>query len=478
MATLTILEIVGFGFVVLELTALYLAYDAIMRARTSQGAVAWSIALISFPLISVPLYLLFGRSKFQGYVIARRISQDRLIPVVQSLNTKTPMLRAHFGGNERTFPTFESLAQMPFLKGNSTHLLINGEQTFEELFRDIERAQNYILVQFYIVKDDDLGRRLKAALLVKLNQGIEVYFLCDAIGSATLPSAYLEELRRAGAQALTFRCMTKFSRRLQINFRNHRKIVVIDGEIAYVGGHNVGDEYIGKHPVLSPWRDTHVKITGPAALAVQLVFIEDWHWVTQKTPPLTWQPKFSSQNDQRILTLPSGPADKLDTCSLFFVHAINLAKKRCWIVSPYFVPDESVVSALQLAALRGVDVRILLPEKNDNKLVYLAGFSFFQETISSGIKLYRYTKGFLHQKVMLVDDHLATVGTANFDNRSFRLNFEITMVFADENCNSMISRMLEDDFSLSHPVRLEDYEKRSRLFKLAVRVSRLFSPIL
>lgn len=477
MVTNTILHILGYVLILLEFMGIFFAYDAIMRSRTSQGAVAWSIALVSFPVISLPLYLIFGRSKFHGYVNAHRISHGYLSPVLENLKTKAPEFQAQFTATEHAFPVFEALVQMPFLKGNATNFLIDGEQTFKELFDDIKIAKDYILVQFYIVNNDELGRRFKSALLEKLRQGVKVYFLCDAIGSAALPSEYLEELRQAGAEANAFRCTTKFSRRLQINFRNHRKIVVIDGEITYVGGHNVGDEYLGKDPNLSPWRDTHVKITGPAALAVQLVFIEDWYWVTQKIPPLNWQPKFCHES-HRILTLSSGPADQLDTCGLFFVHAINLSRTRCWIVSPYFVPDESVISALQLAALRGVDVRILLPEKADHKLVYLAGYSYYRETISAGIKLYRYTKGFLHQKVMLVDDNLATVGTANFDNRSFRLNFEITMVFADAYCNEAVRRMLENDFAQSRLLSADDYEKRSWIFKLLVRVSRLFSPIL
>jgi len=200
--------------------------------------------------------------------------------------------------------------------------------------------------------------------------------------------------------------------------------------------------------------------------------------VTQQIPSLVWKPNLPDEVGQRVLALPTGPADLMDTCSLFFVHAINSARKRCWIVSPYFVPDESVVSALQLAALRGVDVRILLPEKADHKLVYLAGFSYFHEILDAGIKLYRYKKGFLHQKVMLVDDQLALVGTANFDNRSFRLNFEITMVFADQECNAAVLNMLDDDFKNSTAVTTDDYDKRSLIFKSLARISRLFSPIL
>ncbi len=473
-----ILTGVGYAYLALEVAAIFSAIDAVVRSRTSQGAIAWAIALVSFPLISLPLYFIFGRNKFEGYVKARRISHGNLSSVSTNLEVEAEKYRAEFAKNEQMLLAFESLAKMPFLKGNAAELLIDGEQTFKEIFSGIDDAKHYIVIQFYIVKNDNLGKRLKSELLRKLTEGVKVYFLCDAIGSAALPADYFNELRQAGAEAVAFRCMTKFSRRMQINFRNHRKIVIIDGHTAYVGGHNVGDEYLGRHPKLSPWRDTHVKIMGPAALAAQLVFIEDWYWVTQKIPPLNWVPHAQLEHGHRVLTLPSGPADRLDTCSLFFVHAINSAQQRCWIVSPYFVPDESVVSALQLAALRGVDVRILLPEKADHKLVYLAGFSYFHETIDAGVKLFRYANGFLHQKVMLVDDQLAVVGTANFDNRSFRLNFEITMVFADQACNAALRSMLENDFANSKLVTTDDYNKRSILFKLLVRISRLFSPIL
>lgn len=478
MSSELIFSLAGYFYLALEIVAIFSAINVIMRARTSQGAIAWAIALISLPVLSLPLYFVFGRNKFQGYVKARRISHRGLASFFGTFETNIENYRAQFSANENIFYTFEALAKLPFLHGNTTKLLVDGEQTFSEIFKGISQAQNYILLQFYIVKNDGIGKQLKSALLKKLDQGVRVYFLCDAIGSAALSTDYFNELQQAGAEAVTFRCMTRFSRRMQINFRNHRKIVIIDGHTAYVGGHNVGDEYLGKLPKLSPWRDTHIKITGPAALAVQLVFIEDWYWVTEQIPSLSWEPRKPDEVGQRVLALPSGPADQMDTCSLFFVHAINSSHKRCWIVSPYFVPDESVVSALQLAALRGVDVRILLPEKADHKLVYLAGFSYFHEIINSGIKMYRYKKGFLHQKVMLVDNQLSMVGTANFDNRSFRLNFEITMVFADKECNEAVSHMLEDDFKNSGLVTTDDYDKSPLIFKTVARISRLFSPIL
>ena len=260
---------------------------------------------------------------------------------------------------------------------------------------------------------------------------------------------------------------------LQINFRNHRKVVVVDGHSAYIGGHNVGEEYVGRHPRLTPWRDTHLHIQGPAAMATQLAFVEDWYWATRQVPELDWVPNTVCTPGQRVLILPTGPADVLDTCVLFFVQAINTAQQRIWITSPYFVPDEMVVAALQLAALRGVDVRIMLPEHPDHRLVYLAGLAFVQETVSAGVQLFRYQSGFLHQKVLLVDNDLAAVGTANLDNRSFRLNFEFTALIADHAFAAQVADMLSSDFAHCRRVAADELEVRPLAVRVAARAARL-----
>jgi cardiolipin synthase len=263
----------------------------------------------------------------------------------------------------------------------------------------------------------------------------------------------------------------------QINFRNHRKIVVVDGRVAYVGGLNVGDEYIGRDPGFGPWRDTHVRLEGPAVHAVQLAFLEDWYWAAQETPPLDWTPRPVSPNGQNVLVLPTGPADELETCGLFFVHMINAAQQRLWITSPYFVPDPQVMCALQLASLRGVDVRIMLPEHADHLLVYLSSFSYLEEAEQADVKIYRYQPGFMHHKVILVDDHLAAVGTANLDNRSFRLNFEITVLVDDHGFAAQVEEMLRRDFQQCERAHAEDLLQRSFWFRVAVRVARLMSPL-
>ncbi|UCE90416.1 MAG: cardiolipin synthase [Pseudomonadota bacterium] len=475
----TSITIFGLTFVALEAAGIAASVHAVMNVRTSQGAVAWAISLITFPFLAVPLYVVFGSRKFYGYVDARREGDLEIQHIAMSVSEKYgPVYRASFEGESLRYDAFERLAKMPFTRANDAELLVDGAETFGAIFRGIDSATDYVLVQFYIVRNDGLGRELKNRLLRKLKAGVRVCFLYDNVGSSALPGSYVEELKAAGAVVEAFTGYTRRVRRFQINFRNHRKIVVVDGHTAYVGGHNVGDEYLGLDPKLSPWRDTHVRVTGPSAITVQLSFLEDWYWACHNVPELSWTPKAASARETKVLVLPSGPADELETCGLFFVHAINAARERVWIVSPYFVPDESVVHALQLAALRGIDVRILVPHKADNRLVQLAACSYFEEMVSVGVNIHSYNEGFLHQKVMLIDDDIATVGTANFDNRSFRLNFEITMGVADDDFAGEVRRMLEADFANSRRIKPAEVTGRNFVYRAAVRAARLMAPIL
>jgi cardiolipin synthase len=307
--------------------------------------------------------------------------------------------------------------------------------------------------------------------------GIRVYFLFDEVGSHDLPKAYLRELEAAGIEVSAFNTRKGPGNRFQLNFRNHRKVVVVDGKVAWVGGHNVGDEYLGLDPKFGHWRDTHVRIEGPSALGAQLSFAEDWYWATDRRVDVTWEPTASNRGDLPVLILPSGPADEYETANLMFVHAINLATERIWIASPYYVPDRPVITALQLAAMRGVDVRILIPDEPDHLAVYLAAFTYLDEAGQSGVRFYRYQDGFLHQKVMLVDHSLATVGTANFDNRSFRLNFEITAAVSDTDFAAQVQDMLEKDFDRSRLMSPGEYDAKPWWFRFAAKVARLTAPV-
>ncbi len=464
----------------LYLLGILAAIDAVYRARSPQSAIAWSLSLLMFPLIALPLYLFFSGRKFTAYLQSRRAGDAEIHQLVEQLGRElTPRVKASLEKDSHELAVFEHLARFPFMRYNRAHLLINGEATFDAILRGIDQAREYILMQFYIVKDDHIGNTMKDALIRKAGEGVRVNFMYDIIGSYSLPESWLQELEDAGIQTTGFGKIThKRITRLQLNFRNHRKIIVIDGKTAFVGGINIGDEYLGRDPEFSPWRDTHVEIHGPAALCVQLTFLEDWFWMMQSMPEVNWHPALDAEQDQQILTVPSGPADELDTCGLMFTQLIHAARERVWIVSPYFVPDETVISALQLAVLRGVDVRILIPQKADHRLVQLAGFSYLDETIPFGIRIFRYTQGFLHQKVVLVDDTLAGVGTANLDNRSFVLNFEITLLFASRRMIDDISTMLQRDFDNARELSLEEFSQRPLWFRFAVKVARLLSPLL
>ena len=380
------------------------AVNAVMHARTSQGAIAWALSLITIPMLAVPAYWVFGRRKFEGYILARKSGSDitELIPDEQKKKF-TPYI-SNYGDSHPETRAAEKLALIPLMNGNDCELLIDGEATFSSIFDGIEKAEDYILVQFYIVHSDELGNELKSRLIAKARRGVRVFFLYDELGSIGLPSGYVDELRQADVEIAPFNTRKGKRNRFQLNFRNHRKIVVVDGKTAWIGGHNVGDEYLGKDPKIGKWRDTHVKIEGPAALAAQLSFVEDYHWATNDVPEMSWSPTASEHSDTSVLIIPSGPADEHETALLMFVHIINSARQRIWLSSPYFVPDESILSALTLARLRGVNIRIIIPEMPDNKLMYYAAYDYFDELSECGIEFYRYQDGFTHEKVVLVDD--------------------------------------------------------------------------
>lgn len=454
------------------------AIHALMTTRTTQGTIAWIVSLVTIPFITVPAYWILGRSRFEGYVTAKKLSEDYMAEQYQALLNRlapytTPM-------DQVTGPVHaaQSLADFPFLSGNDVELLIDGDATFDSILEGIAAGEKYILFQFFIVHDDKIGNAVKDALITKAREGVRVRFLYDEIGSHTLPASYKNDLSESGVEVYAFNTRKGRRNHFQINFRNHRKIVVVDGTSAWIGGHNVGDEYLGRDPKFGHWRDTHMKIFGPAAIGAQISFAADWYWATDlELSDMNWG-QGKASGDTPVLILPSGPADEVETASLMFLHAINTAEKRIWIASPYFVPDDAIISALQLAALRGVDVRILIPNMPDHMMVYLAAFSFHQAASATGVKIYRYTSGFLHAKTMLIDDHASAIGTANLDNRSFRLNFEVTALVLDGAFAAQNEKMFKADFADSRLMTNADLGDRPIWFKLAVRFARLFAPIL
>lgn len=451
---------------------------AIMSTRTAQGAVAWVVSLNTFPYVAVPAYWVLGRNKFQGYVTARQLVDEELVRVAPETVTHVEGFLIPHGELTQGLRMVDTLTDMPFTMGNDVELLIDGEATFKSILEGIEGAKDYVLFQFYIIKDDEIGTQIKDLLIRKAAEGVRVFFLYDEIGSSKLSRSYRKELREAGIEVSAFNTTQGRRNRFQLNFRNHRKIVVVDGSTAWIGGHNVGDEYLGRDPEFGHWRDTHVRMEGPAVIGAQLSFVEDWFWATGTSLELDWRPDPSATGDRKMLVIPTSPADARETASLMFIQAISSALERVWIASPYFVPDEGVLKALELADLRGVDVRILIPDEPDHMLVYLAAFTFVDELANTGIGFYRYTGGFLHQKVVLVDDHIAVVGTTNLDNRSLRLNFEVSALVVDPPFASQVAAMLEEDFAQSRKMRPGEFREQPFWFRFAAKAARLTAPIL
>lgn len=465
--------------IVVHLLGIVNAAHAVMNVRSSRGAVAWSISLLTIPWLAIPLYWILGRNRFYGY--AEALQSAYIEHNAQAKEAYQEILECKAELPPELSPLQEladSLTTIPFTTGNFAELLVNGKETFTAMLTAIQNATDYILIQTYTLDDDQIGNEFCKALIQKSMQGVRVYLLYDGIGTRGLARSYLRSLRQAGVRVNTFKSTKGRGNRWQINFRNHRKILIVDGAIGFVGGLNIADEYLGYKPPLSPWRDTHVRVQGTSVKCLQGSFLGDWFWATRKLPQVQWNVDPQPEFDQVALVLPTGPADQVPACTLFFVNAINQAKQRLWIASPYFVPDDSIATALKLAAIRGVDVRILLPNRPDHYMVYFCAFSYYTEMQTAGVRIYRYQPGFMHQKVILIDDAIAGVGTVNLDNRSFQLNFEVTLFVIHQAFVEAVEAMLQDDLQLCHLVTPSDYQQQPLWLKLVARIARLFAPIL
>jgi cardiolipin synthase len=456
----------------LYLAAAVCVWRAISTARTPQGAVGWVVFLLAAPYLAVPLFLVLGHSRFHGYVIARTDSAR----VVAGL-TRFGAEHAPNAPLDAPARAMERLAHMPVVRGNDITLLIDGDATFDAIFAAIDGAQDYVLAQFYIIRDDAMGRAFADRLKAAAARGVRVHLLFDAVGCNRLPRAYVTGLREGGVEVVNPAAMRGPRSRLSINFRNHRKSVIVDGKVGFIGGLNVADEYMGRDPAFGPWRDTHARLTGPVVSQLQLVYLEDWHWATRELlDGLDWEPR-RAEADMDALILPSGPGDQTETGAMFFLTVLAAAERRIWIASPYFVPDADVLSALKHAALRGVEVRLLVPEVADHWITWLAAFAYFDEVAKVGVEIWRYGEGFMHQKAVVVDDAILAVGTTNLDNRSFRLNFEAMAVYFDACAARAGAEMLAADFARATRLR-RPLSAQSGAIRIGAPIARLFSPIL
>ena len=445
------------------------ALRAINTARTPQGAIGWVLIIAAVPPLGIPLYWIFGLADHSRIVAAQRAAQtapDR---------RAAAMLPCRAG---QRLGTFEALAGRRASRGNGAELLVDGEATYAAFDEAIAAARSYLLVQFYIVRHDASGRRLKDALIAKAQQGVSVFLLHDALYGVGLPRRFVRELEAAGIQVRAPRGPRRVLGRFQVNFRNHRKLLIADGKVAFTGGLNIGEEYLGRHPRHGPWRDTHLRLAGPIIARLQQDFAVDWRRASGTKLPveLDWEPGTDARDMCGLIVAPA-PTSRIETGNLYFCALAQSARRRLWVATPYFVPDTDVLSALKLAALRGVEVRILVPDRPDHYLPWLAAFTYFDDLRHAGGQIWRYHAGFMHQKVALVDDEVASVGTINLDIRSGILNFEHTAVIQDRGFSREVEAMLERDFARSKLMET-NLSERPRSLRLAASGARLLAPLL
>lgn len=463
--------------ILLEVVGIFLAMRAILIARTPQSAIAWAGVLIVLPIIGIPLFLVFGESRFAGYdlaVASRGPLREALQAIAGYLDGYKATFRDMFNEPARMA---ENLSRLPATGSNDVQLLIDGSATFDAIFESIDAATESVWVQFFIIRDDRIGRTLSEKLISAARRGVVCRVLYDQVGSKSLPASWAQNLRQEGIQVHAFQTNRQFGRNFQINFRNHRKLVITDSRVAFLGGLNVGDEYMGWSRRFGPWRDTHIRIEGPAVAGFQLSFIEDWNYTTGEMAPLHLpSPSISHGGEAAVFPIAAGPAENWSICPAVYLSTIHCATRRLWIASPYFVPSSPLFYAICHAAIRGVDVRIILPRMADHTLPWLSSFTYYPKLREAGVKLWRYQPGFMHQKVMLADDDIALLGSINFDYRSFMLNFELSAAIQDKKFASDVEAMFLADFDRSKVEDLRAFEDGSLLFRLKCRASALMSP--
>lgn len=375
------------------------------------------------------------------------------------------------------------MASTPASHGNEVTILFGAQETYRDMTEAIDAAEDHVHVEFYIFQADEVGYAIRDRLVRRAASGIDVRVLCDAIGSMGLPARFWKPLEDAGGKAAFFRpvirLMPRLRRRDRVDLRNHRKVVVVDGRIGFTGGINVGREYLGLDPKIGHWRDTHIRIEGPAVLSLQETFLHDWFMTTgDDVDNARFFPSCRSGGVDVVQVVDSGPDDFWSAMEIYHAQAISSAHHRVWITNPYFIPSRSLETALVAAGLRGIDTRLLLPAKSDNVIVSEASRSYYEELLSAGVRIFEYQRGFVHAKTMIVDDWMATVGSANMDMRSFHLNFELNaFVFSAGACKELGQHFTED-LAAATELTLGSVQSTRLARRLTQSSARLLSPLL
>ncbi|MRF38120.1 cardiolipin synthase [Staphylococcus sp. KY49P] len=467
---------------------LIFAFTIIFMERRSAGSVwAWLLVLVLIPILGFIIYLFIGRQIQRDHIFS--LDEDDKIGIEMIVSEQLEALKNDdFSKGNHQIVRFKDMVQMLLYNNaaflttdNEIKIFTDGKEKFDSLLKDIDEATDYIHIQYYIFRNDSLGELILNALEQKLEQGVEVKMLYDDMGSRGLSLKDFKSFRKNGGQVEAFFPSKLPLINLRMNNRNHRKIVIIDGHIGYVGGFNVGEEYLGKKKKFGYWRDTHLRIVGDAVNALQLRFMLDWN--SQATRDNLkyadrYFPDVDSGGTIGVQIASSGPDETWEQIKYGYLKMIASAKQSIHIQSPYFIPDQSFLDAIKIAALGGVDVSIMIPNKPDHPFVYWATYNNVASLLDAGVNIFHYNNGFLHSKTLVIDDEVASVGTTNMDHRSFTLNFEINAFIYDTHIAKELRFAFEKDLEVSYRLTKEIYEQRSLWIKFKEGISRLLSPIL
>ncbi len=451
----------------------------ILEKRPPLATLAWILGLAALPLVGFFVYWFIGPRRLKRRRARRAVAVRRLRASLPDFR----VLGDHVLGIEPRQRQLMALAlnggTAPLTAGNSVRILRNGQETFPALEEAIASARHHVHLEYYIFAPDRTGVRLRDLLIERAKAGVHVRLLVDAVGGVDLNRAFLAPLLKAGGEIGWFNVVSFGRFRPRVNFRNHRKIVVCDARVGFLGGLNVSDDYAGIGGRFGTWRDTHARIEGPAIRALQLLFLEDWNFATRRsvTDTTYFAPPPTTGNSV-VQILGSGPDGDWQSIQQVFFTAIASAQERLSICTPYFVPDDAILTALYAAALRGVDVRLLVPRRSDLVLVAAAGRSYYDDLLRAGVRIYEYLPGFLHAKTLVMDGLFAIVGSANFDQRSFRLNFEVSAVCYDAEIARQLESLFEEDLTLSREITTEERQALTLPSRFAEASARLLSPLL
>ncbi len=448
----------------------------LLERRSPAATIAWILALSSMPGIGIFIYLFLGPRRFNRKKLVLSQARDLLRSVHERLEERA---------DRELPPGARLIAEMaerdgggpPMPVGNLTPYF-EGAPLYQALLEIIESATSHIHLEYYLFDPGEIGTRFREALIRKAASGVQVRLLVDGLGSKRFSPRFRRPFEAAGVRVATFNSarLTRFLPRL-VNFRTHRKIVVVDGKTAFIGGTNITDGHSAEFSGEQAWRDTHLKLEGIASRALQAVFAENWFFATgEPLADLDYYPPDSLTGKYLVQIVPSGPDREVPAIRDLFFSAIAGARHRILLTTPYFVPDEAIVTALRTSALRGVDVRVLVPAKGDSALVDAAARTFYDAVIGSGVRVHLYEPRMLHAKTLVVDDEISVIGTANMDNRSFRLNFEVVAILYGADPAGELAAQFVKDLQHTRELKAEDREKVRLPSRLLESVARLFSP--